>query len=74
MKRTEPYLLAHLTLTCDVCAARQSLSAPTMDEVDALAARYGWVRFGPSGSDLCFKCKGASPNTIVRISKCPTRT
>lgn len=54
-------------ITCDCCGAQSLFSASSEDQLDALIFAQGWVRFGPSGSDLCHKCKGASPNTIIQV-------
>jgi hypothetical protein len=59
----------HCTITCDVCLTRGNYRAPTAEQVDALIARDGWTRFAPTGSDLCKKCKGSSPNTIIQVRK-----
>lgn len=57
-------------IKCDVRGYNEDLHSRTSE--DALDERIpvrGWKRFGPSGSDLCHKCAGGSPNTIVQVRK-----
>ena len=56
-------------ITCDVCGRQDTITSRTAQQVDAEIGRLGWTRFGPSGADLCHKCHGASPNTIVQVRK-----
>jgi hypothetical protein len=65
----DTYPRFNCTITCDCCGARNHYSAAFSDQVDRMIERDGWMRFGPSGSDLCHKCKGASPNTIIQVRK-----
>lgn len=57
------------TITCDNCGRRNHYRAPTGEQLDGLIEKEGWVRFAPTGSDLCYKCKGSSPNTIIQVRK-----
>jgi hypothetical protein len=57
------------TITCDVCGAVGHYRSHSGEGVDALLEQDGWKRFGPSGQDLCHKCTGASPNTIIQVRK-----
>ncbi len=63
-----PEPVFHCKITCDVCGATETITG-FADQVDRLAEAHGWVRFAPTGSDLCRKCKGASPNTIIQVRK-----
>lgn len=58
-----------VAIECDVCHRRDAITLRTAQQVDDELDRLGWVRFGPSGSDLCYKCHGASPNTIIQVRK-----
>ncbi len=58
-------------VTCDSCGATETVTAGYggIERAEALLKAHGWVRFGPSGTDLCHKCRGASPNTLVVVHK-----
>jgi hypothetical protein len=58
-----------LTITCDSCGFRESFAGPSTEELEEKIAAHNWKRFGPSGSDLCWQCKGASPNTIIQVKR-----
>ncbi|MDE2096298.1 MAG: hypothetical protein KGL39_03565 [Patescibacteria group bacterium] len=60
------------TITCDGCSRPDHFQAETAERLDEIIARAGWVRFSPTGSDLCAKCRGSSPNMIIQVRKpCP---
>lgn len=62
-----PQRFVRCTVTCDVCSSSESFSAVDEVALDLMIAEHGWTRFGPSGQDLCHKCHGASPNTILQV-------
>lgn len=62
-----PQRFVRCTVTCDVCRASETFRAADEEALDLLIAAHGWTRFGPSGQDLCHKCPGASPNTIIQV-------
>jgi hypothetical protein len=57
------------SVTCNCCHYREHFCAPTGAQLDTLMEEHGWVRFGPCGIDLCFKCRGSSPNRIIQVRK-----
>lgn len=67
--RKGPHSTVECTITCDCCGRRDHFRAPTAEQLDAIIERLGWTRFAPTGSDLCRKCKGSSPNTVIQVRK-----
>jgi|HubBroStandDraft_4_1064222.scaffolds.fasta_scaffold01644_3 hypothetical protein len=55
-------------IKCDSCETIEEFSARSAEALDSLIDEHGWQRFSP-GVDLCHKCKGGSPNTIIQVRK-----
>ena len=55
------------TVRCDACGHEEQFQAANGDQLDELIEGHGWVRFGPSGQDLCWKCRCGSPNSTIQV-------
>jgi hypothetical protein len=62
-------LLFRCVVQCDVCGEREIFVAGSAEALDEKITSHNWKRFGPSGSDLCWQCQGASPNTIIVVKR-----